>query len=159
MTGEYLDLADHMKVRRADVSDAKAVAALFNEYRMFYRQTSDLHGAESYIAERLEHRESVIFVAEEVSSGRMIGFTQLYPSFSSISMRRVWILNDLFVAEDRRGRGAAQRLLDSAKAHAVETNAKGLALSTAVDNVTAQRLYDRNGYVRETEFYDYYLTL
>ena len=65
----------------------------------------------------------------------MIGFTQLYPSFSSISMRRIWILNDLFVAEDRRGRGAAQRLLDAAKAYAVETNAKGLALSTAVETL------------------------
>lgn len=148
-----------MTVRRAGLDDVKAVASLFNEYRIFYRQPSDSGGAESYIAERLERNESVIFIVVDEPSGRTIGFTQLYPSFSSISMRRTWILNDLFVAEDQRGRGAAQRLLDRAKAHAIETDAKGLALSTATDNVAAQRLYERNGYLRETAFYDYFLTV
>jgi len=152
-------MKDDVIVRQAGPDDLNETAVLFNEYRKFYRQPSDLDGAAAYLRERFDRQESVIFVAEDVSTCRMVGFTQLYPSFSSISMRRVWILNDLFVSEPDRGRGVAQRLLDRAKALAVETNAKGLSLSTAADNVAAQRLYERNGFVRDTDFYDYFLTL
>ncbi|TLS52227.1 GNAT family N-acetyltransferase [Paenibacillus antri] len=146
-------------VRQADLADVEDAAVLFDEYRQFYRQSSDLAGAVAYLTERLERKESSIFLASDAKSGRILGFTQLYPSFSSISMKRVWILNDLFVTAEHRGRGAAQRLLERAKAHAAETGAKGLALSTAVDNAVAQRLYERNGYVRETEFIDYFLSI
>ncbi|WP_309123000.1 GNAT family N-acetyltransferase [Paenibacillus sp.] len=152
-------MSEDIVVRQAGLADVEDVAVLFDEYRQFYRQSSDLAGAAAYLTERLERKESAIFLASDAKNGRILGFTQLYPTFSSISMKRVWILNDLFVSEEQRGRGAAQRLLDRAKAHAAETGAKGLALSTAVDNAVAQRLYERNGYVRETEFIDYFLSI
>jgi GNAT superfamily N-acetyltransferase len=101
--------------------------------------------------------ESVIFVAQN-QQGQAIGFTQLYPAFSSVSARRIWILNDLFVTPGARGNGVARQLLDMAKNHAVATGAKRLALSTARDN-PAQKLYESVGYERDNLFYHYSLTL
>ncbi|MFD1181009.1 GNAT family N-acetyltransferase [Paenibacillus timonensis] len=109
--------------------------------------------------ERLGRRESVVFLAIEPVSGGAVGFTQLYPSFSSISMKRVWILNDLYVREEYRNQGAAKLLLEAAKSHARQTDAKGLELSTAMTNVRAQRLYETIGYERDTAFYHYFLSL
>jgi GNAT superfamily N-acetyltransferase len=95
----------------------------------------------------------VIFAV--VEAGRALGFTQLYPAFSSVSMRPVWILNDLYVAEDARRRGVGAQLLRAARDHAMKTGAARLALSTAVTNTQAQALYERDGWRRDTAFYHY----
>src|SRR4051812_13531509 len=115
-----------MSVRPATLADLVPLADLFDAYRRFYEGPADVDGATRFLRARLEARESVIFVAER--DGRLVGFTQLYPSFSSLSMSRVWILNDLFVApEHRRGRvGGA--LMAKAEAFAREDGAKGLVL-------------------------------
>ena len=99
----------------------------------------------------------MIFVAQE-QQGQGIGFTQLYPSFSSSSAQRIWILNDLFVTPAVRGNGVARQLLDTARNHAIATGAKRLALSTARDN-PAQKLYESVGYERDNVFYHYSLAL
>ncbi|MCT2196458.1 GNAT family N-acetyltransferase [Paenibacillus phoenicis] len=148
-----------MIVREAESGDLETLVRLFDEYRQFYEQASDLEGARSFLAERVSRRESVVFLAIDSVSGNAIGFTQLYPSFSSISMKRVWILNDLYVREEYRNQGAAKLLLEAAKSHAQRTDAKGLELSTAITNVRAQRLYETSGYDRDTEFYHYFLSL
>ena len=88
-----------------------------------------------------------------------LGFTQMYPSFSSVSMQRNWILNDLFVIPEKRKQGVATALLEKAKEFAMETKAKGLRLSTGMDNHLAQRFYERLGYKRDEAFYHYYLHL
>jgi GNAT superfamily N-acetyltransferase len=129
------------------------VAPLFDAYRQFYGQPPDLDGARRFLGERLARGESVIFAV--VEDGRTMGFTQLYPSFSSVAMRPIWILNDLFVAEDARRRGVGARLLRAARDHAMKTGAARLALSTAVANTTAQALYERDGWRRDTEFIHY----
>jgi GNAT superfamily N-acetyltransferase len=90
-----------------------------------------------------------------VQGGQALGFTQLYPSFSSVSMRPVWILNDLYVAEDARRRGVGARLLRAARDHAMKTGAVRLALSTAVTNTAGQALYERDGWRRDTAFLHY----
>lgn len=90
-----------------------------------------------------------------VEGGRVLGFTQLYPSFSSVSMRPIWILNDLYVVEDARRRGGGARLLRAARDHALKTGSARLALSTAVTNTTAQALYERDGWRRDDEFFHY----
>jgi ribosomal protein S18 acetylase RimI-like enzyme len=146
-------------VSLATIDDLEQLASLFNEYRIFYKQESDVEKARDFLFDRIENRESVIFVIKDYEQNVTIGFTQLYPSFSSISMKRSWILNDLYVLEAYRGRGAAQRLLEAARDYAEQTNAKGLALSTAIDNERAQQIYERNGYERDNEFYNYYLTI
>ncbi|WP_416828170.1 GNAT family N-acetyltransferase [Ectobacillus polymachus] len=146
-----------MEVYQATITDLVGVSELFNLYRVFYNQSSDLEGAATFLAERINNQESVIFVA--VQEGRYVGFTQLYPSFSSVSMRRMWILNDLYVLKEARGQGVAQKLLDAAKKYALQTEAKSLELQTAPDNKIAQKLYEKNGYQKDTTFFHYSLNL
>ncbi|MDQ0219822.1 GNAT family N-acetyltransferase [Peribacillus cavernae] len=146
-----------MEVYQATLSDLKEVSNLFNLYRMFYKQPSDLNGVELFISERLKNQESVIFVT--VDQGEYLGFTQLYPSFSSVSMKRTWILNDLYVHEEARRKGVAQKLLEKAKEYALSTGAKSLELQTAPDNNDAQRLYEKNGYKVDSSFLNYALNL
>jgi len=146
-----------MELYQATLEDIEGTSKLFNLYRMFYNQESDLEGARSYIKERIEHKDSVIFVA--IEKEEFMGFTQLYPTLSSISMKRAWILNDLYVDERARKQGVGEKLLNKAKEYAIETGAKSLALSTAVDNFSAQKLYEKNGYKKDTDFYHYELNL
>ena len=146
-----------IKIIRADRTHVEQVAPLFDLYRQFYKQPPDPEGARRFIGDRLELGESVIFLA--LAGDHPVGFTQLYPSFSSISMRRLWILNDLFVATEARKLGAGRALLERAREWGVETEAKELELSTATDNLTAQRLYQRTGWKRDLEFIHYSLLL
>ncbi|QXE02436.1 N-acetyltransferase [Terribacillus sp. DMT04] len=146
-----------MAITKATLQDVNQTAALFEQYRQFYNQSSNLNGAEAYLTERLEKEESVIFLAKDEE--RCVGFVQLYMTYSSISIKRAWILNDLFVAESSRKQGVGDKLLDAAEALALETGAASIALSTAPDNEKAQRLYERKGYVRDQQFYHYELSL
>ena len=145
-------------VTQATLDDLDDLAILFDGYRVFYKRPSDVAAAREFLRERLSLRESVIFVARD-ASGDALGFTQLYPSFSSVSARRLWILNDLFVAQSARGRGVARALMDRAKRHALQTGAIRLVLQTAHDNAPAQALYESLGYVRSDGMYEYSLEL
>ncbi|WP_342573045.1 GNAT family N-acetyltransferase [Solibacillus sp. FSL K6-1781] len=146
-----------MEIYQATIEDLEGVSNLFNLYRVFYQQTSDLEGAKAYIKERLENEDSVIFVVKNKKD--YVGFTQLYPTFSSISMKRAWILNDLYVDAEARKQGIGEMLLQKVKDFATETGAKNISLSTAPDNYSAQRLYEKNGYIRDSQFYQYELSL
>ncbi|MGE9754788.1 N-acetyltransferase family protein [Bacillus inaquosorum] len=146
-----------MNIRQAKTSDAAAIAPLFNQYREFYKQASDLKGAEAFLKARLENHESIILIAEE--NGEFIGFTQLYPTFSSVSMKRIYILNDLFVAPHARTKGAGGQLLSAAKDYAAENGASRLSLQTEHHNLTARSLYEQNGYEEDTAFVHYRLSV
>lgn len=154
-----MSLNQDIQIEQATLNDLEGLAAIFDQYRIFYRQESNLDAARQFLYEKFEHRESVIFIAKEKPTNRIVGFTQLYPSFSSISMKRVWILNDLYVDESFRKRGIAAGLMNRAKEFAVQTRSKGLQLSTALDNVRAQSLYESLGYKRDEQFYHYFLTV
>lgn len=149
-------MTENSKIYRATLGELGALVPLFDAYRVFYAQPSDKEAARSFLRERLSQNDTVIFLAER--DGRVVGFTQLFPSFSSVSLERLWILNDLFVAPEARGGGVARSLLERARAHAVETQAKGLVLSTATDNKRAQKLYEAAGWTRDEAFYTYGLT-
>ncbi len=145
-----------MKILRADRRHLDVVAPLFDGYRLFYGQKSDLAAARVFLNDRLRLRESVIFLAK-ANDGEAVGFTQLYPIFSSVSMERSWLLNDLFVDEKSRKHGVGEALLRRAQAFVKEKSHKGLLLETAADNLAAQRLYDRLGWHRESDdFYFYF---
>ncbi|CAM4001462.1 GNAT family N-acetyltransferase [Lederbergia lenta] len=146
-----------MEIYQASIEDLDGVSNLFNLYRMFYQQPSDLEGANIYIKKRIESKESVIFVA--VDNQKYVGFTQLYPTFSSISMKRAWILNDLYVDTQARKHGVGKLLLQKAKDYATETGANSISLSTALDNLSAQRLYEKNGFMKDIQFHHYELSL
>jgi GNAT superfamily N-acetyltransferase len=139
---------------QANLSHLEELVPLFDAYRQFYEQASDVEGARQFLAARMSRNESVIFLAYH--EGEAVGFTQLYPSFSSVSMQRLWILNDLFVAANARKHGVASALMRYAEQFSRDEQAKGLTLQTAVDNIPAQSLYEKRDWVRETDFYDYF---
>jgi len=142
--------------RQATIADLDSLAELFDLYRIFYGQESDIDGARQFLFQRFEHRESVIFLVQDLEKNQYVGFTQLYPSFSSVSMQRSWILNDLYLRPEYRGMGLATSLLQSAENYAIQTKAKGISLETAKSNERAQQIYQRSGYVKEEEFVHYY---
>ncbi|HEU5218806.1 MAG TPA: GNAT family N-acetyltransferase [Gemmatimonadales bacterium] len=146
-----------MNLRRATIADLPTLVPLFDAYRAFYSQPSDPARAERFLRERLAGNESVIYLAE--SGGTPLGFVQLYPSFWSVAACRSWILNDLFVSPEHRGTGAGRALMERARAHAVQTGAGGLSLATQRTNLTAQRLYESEGWQRDEEFLHYELAL
>jgi ribosomal protein S18 acetylase RimI-like enzyme len=143
-------------VRRAQPGDLASLTPLFESYRQFYEQPSDLEKSRSFLQERLANGDSVILLA---SDGALLGFTQLYPLFSSTSCRRLWLLNDLFTVESARGQGVGRALMDAARDHAIQTGACGIELSTAHTNLPAQGLYESLGYVRDEVFRVYSLKL
>lgn len=146
-----------MDIRRAAPADLDLVAPIFDAYRQFYGCSPDLETARTFLRERLDRGESVIFVA--VSDGKGIGFVQLYPTFTSIGARRAWILNDLYVSPESRHRGIGRQLMESARQLAVETGAAWVELATARDNHVAQALYRSCGYVKDERFDRFKLAL
>jgi len=147
-----------IKILRATAADLEAVAKLFDAYRGFYQQPSNLAQSRAFIAERMAGNESAIFLAQD-ENVEALGFVQLYPTFSSIDAHRTWLLSDLFTAPAARGRGVGRLLMNTARDFALQTGAKGLVLETATDNFTAQGLYESLGYVRDTGYYTYVLDL
>lgn len=146
-----------MKVFLANIKHLEEVSVLFDQYRVFYDQLSNIDSARLFLQKRFENRDSVIFAA---SSGDLIvGFIQLYPSFSSVSMRRVWILNDLFVTPSYRNQGIARSLMAIAKQYAQDTEAIRVSLSTQKTNHAAQALYESLGYEKDEVFHHYSLRL
>lgn len=148
-----------MKIARATAEHLEVLAPLFDGYRQFYEQASDLAGAKQFLEARIRLGQSAIFLALDSSAlaGQSgLGFTQLYPMFSSVSMEPMWILNDLFVAPYARKRGVGEALIEAAVGFARTSGAKGLQLETAVSNISAQRLYERMGWIRETDFYTFW---
>lgn len=148
-----------MKIIRAGLDQLPQVVALFDAYRQFYRQPANLAGAREFLRARIEKEESVIFLAvSETDAMQGVGFVQLYPSFSSVSMKRLWVLNDLFVHPDARKQGVGELLLERARHLAVETQAAGLMLETETSNTAAQALYEKLGWKKSLEYFVYYKT-
>ena len=139
---------DIKKVTKADVS---MVAILFDAYRVFYKQSSDLQAAFNFLEQRIDKNESTIFMA--VLQGEAVGFVQLYPIFSSVSIKPAWLLNDLYVAENARRQGVAEALLQQAKQFALENNAAYVMLQTNEDNYKAQSVYEKNGWIKLNDFF------
>jgi GNAT superfamily N-acetyltransferase len=144
-----------------DIIEASAahidlIVPLFEGYRQFYHQPPALQQAREFLTQRLTRRESVIFLAlMQDETRRAVGFTQLFPSFSSTAMKRVWILNDLFVAPEARRLGVGKALVEQARLYAVQTQARRLSLRTEITNAPAQALYESLGWKRDEQFFTY----
>src|SRR6266851_4244256 len=128
---------------RAGLDDLEALAPLFDGYRRFYRQPSDPQAARAFLAERLKRNESVIFVA--VLDGGIVGFTQLYPLFSSVSMKRLWLLNDLFVAPEARRTGAGRGLDEGRRVRPLPPLLRGRRLGASATATHGGRILTRCG--------------
>jgi GNAT superfamily N-acetyltransferase len=142
--------------RIIDINQQPEIIDLFDDYRIFYQQTSNKLFAKQYLKERLQNDESIIFVA--ILNGKAIGFTQLYKGFSSIGMKPLFTLNDLFVAEGYRNLGAGKALLDAAVQLGKSLSWRGMVLETAHNN-PARKLYEREGWKQDDEFIHYAFSL
>lgn len=142
-----------MIIKQANIEDLDALVPLFDAYRIFYKQSSDELSARAFLQERILNKQSTIFIA--YNNNKAVGFTQLYPIYSSVSMQAMCILNDLFVSTDARGKGIGEALMDAAKQYAVKNNLKGLSLETGNDN-PAQYLYERLGWKKDTDYLHYF---
>ncbi|MGC4103979.1 N-acetyltransferase family protein [Ferruginibacter sp.] len=140
-----------VEIRKALTADVKLVTPLFDAYRVFYQQPSNVQAAADFLQQRLDNAESVIFIA--MVDGVAAGFCQLFPIFSSVGLKRTWLLNDLYVNETARGKGVASALLQQAKEWGLETNSRWLLLQTGADNITAQSVYEKNGWKRVGDYF------
>ncbi len=146
-----------MQIVRADLACLEELTLLFDAYRQFYQQASDLLAARDYLEQRLMYQEAVVFMAK--NEQQAYGFTLLYHHWSSVAMGHVWLLNDLYVKPEARRQGIAEALMQEAVDFARLDRAKRIWLRTAVDNTTAQALYEKMGFVRDETFYRYDLIL
>ena len=143
-----------LTIRKADINDLEQIAVLFDHYRQFYEQTSDIVLAKTFMVERLNIQDSVIFVAEK-REGKLIGFCQIYHSFCSVIATKVGVLNDLFVDTSARKTGAGRALMQAAHEYAANSGLARLDLSTAKNNHPAHALYESLGWIRDEVFYTY----
>ena len=143
-----------MNIRRLTLDDLEQLTALFDAYRVWYRKPSDPERASSFLHDRLKAGESHVFGAFD--HDEMVGFTQLYPLFSSTRMGKLWLLNDLYVLPDYRGGGIGKLLLGAAKELARQTNSVGVMLETEKDNMIGNHLYPQAGFHLETDFNHYF---
>lgn len=144
-------------IRHAQKSDLEQITDLFDLYRIFYQQPSDRHAARNFLLARLDNHESEIIVAED--AGKLVGFTQLYPQFSSTRMKKFWVLNDLFVLEVYRRMGVAKALISAAAAFAKDNKAPGILLETEKGNEIGNKLYPSCGFTAYSNSNFYWMDL
>lgn len=138
-------------IKQATIADIEILTTLFEGYRKFYKKNADYEGAKLFLQERIQNNESVIYLVH-AENGEAVGFTQLYPLFSSTRMKKIWLLNDLYVAPEYRGKGFSKALLERAKAFTKETGACELMLETAKTNDIGNQLYPSVGFELGTDF-------
>ncbi|WP_378186624.1 GNAT family N-acetyltransferase [Aquimarina sp. W85] len=138
-----------MNIRKAELKDSISLSILFDAYRVFYKKESDRKAALTFVEERILQNDSEFFVAE-TKEGILVGFTQLYPLFSSTRMQKLWLLNDLYVNPEYRGQGISIQLIERAKQLVVDTKACGMFLETEKSNAIGNALYPRAGFSLNT---------
>ncbi len=150
-------------IRQAVFADLEELAPLFDQHRVAQGQNSDLPAARGFLQARFNHGESVLFVAvqREVRDVRdvrdgpnaAVGLAQLYPSFSSTSLARVFVLNDLFVHASARRQGVASQLLAAVERYAWQMGAARVSLNVTRDNSAGQALYRAQGWRQDEQFF------
>jgi len=147
----HADAEHEITVRQAVSADLEPLTDLFDQYRQFQGQHADRAAARSFLKARFDHGESILFIA--LAGDAPLGFAQLYPSFSSVALSRVFILNDLFVDASARRRQVASRLLEAVEAYAWSFGASRVTLNVARANTDAQALYDARGWTRADQYF------
>ena len=143
-----------MIIRKAVMGDVEALSILFDNYRKFYKKEADIIGAGLFLRERISNNDSEIFISEN-DRQIIMGFVQLYPVFSSTRMKRLWLLNDLFIQPDYRGKGISVELINECKNLCRRTNSCGMILETAKDNTIGNNLYLKTGFLPDSD-HNYY---
>ena len=144
----------NIKIIEAKKENINQVGKLFDLYRQFYKYKSNVHESTNYISERISNNESIIFLAL-TENNNSAGFVQLYETFGSLHLGKIIILYDLYVKEEFRKHGIGKKLMAKSEEYAKSIGAKGIELSTAKDNLSAQSLYEKIGYTKDEEFLTY----
>ena len=142
------------KIIEAESKNVDQVGKLFDLYRQFYKYDSNLITSTNYIKDRINNKESKIFIAIN-NNNEAIGFVQLYETFGSLDLGKIIILYDLYVEKDHRRKKIGRQLMLRSHEYAKKINAKRIQLSTATDNFSGQSLYESLGYVKDIDFYTY----
>jgi GNAT superfamily N-acetyltransferase len=144
----------NLKIRHATIQDLPKIVPLFDSYREYFNQPKNPVEVEKFLFDKFERLESVIFLAEH--QNEIIGFAQLYPIFSSLSLKRVWLLNDFFVSEAYRKNGVGKKLFAQVKDYTYLTKSKGIELSVEHSNSKAWEFWERQGFKLDEEFRYYF---
>ncbi|MDR7076906.1 GNAT superfamily N-acetyltransferase [Neobacillus niacini] len=146
-----------LTIRQANIQDLPKIVPIFDSYREYFKQVKDPVMVERFLFEKFEHLDSVIFIAEQ--QNEVIGFAQLYPIFSSLTLQRVWLLNDFFIAEEFRNCGVGTQLFARVKEFALITKSKGIELSVEHTNIKAWEFWGKQGFKQDEEFRYYFYKL
>lgn len=146
-----------MIVRRATKEDLNQLAILFDEYRQFYGTSSNIKQSLSFLTQRFENKESVIFI--HVKDDVFTGFVLLYLGFSSVACSKYYILDDVYVTPSYRRQGSAKQLIDTAILFARHENAQRISLETQKSNYQSHQLYEQMGFVKDNEFQTFHCFL
>ena len=139
-------------ISRATLNDIDDLVPLVELYRAFYKQPAN-DKTHQYVADRVRKDEAVVFLAR--LDGTAVGFTMIYPTFSTVALSPIWLLNDLYVDESVRGHGIASKLMETAEQAARDAGAARIWLRTAHDNTPAQALYEGRGWAQDLVFRRY----
>jgi ribosomal protein S18 acetylase RimI-like enzyme len=149
----YTSMEQDIRMLKAELHHLGLIIPLFDAYRMFYQQSSDLYAASKFLTERLKNHESIIYFATDEQQVTAYGFVQLYTKFSSVNLSKILILNDLYVCENHRKKGIGRLLMARTKEHAIENVFAKIVLETAPTNQIAQSLYFSEGYqIQQSQF-------
>jgi ribosomal protein S18 acetylase RimI-like enzyme len=148
-----------MRIVQATLEHLDQLTPLFADYREHFGQLLYPESSRKFLENRISRKESVIYLAMPDDEEKILGFCQLYSSFSSLSLKRVWILNDIYVCQDARRQLVADRLIQAAKEMAKQTNAVRLRVSSSIDNAVAHKLYESIGFQEDTEFKNYVMPI
>ncbi|EHU1195840.1 GNAT family N-acetyltransferase [Acinetobacter baumannii] len=146
-----------MIVRRATYEDLSQLAVLFDEYRQFYGASSNLEESHHFLKQRFENKESVFFI--HIKDKKITGFVLLYLGFSSVACSTYYILDDVYVTPLFRRQGSAKQLIDTAILFAKQENALRISLETQSNNHESHRLYEKMGFIRDSEFQTFHCFL
>jgi GNAT superfamily N-acetyltransferase len=146
-----------LTIRQAAIQDLQRLVPIFDSYREYFGQKKDPEMVAQFLFDRFEHLESIIFIAEQ--QDEVIGFAQLYPVFSSLTLQRVWLLNDFFIAEEYRGSGGGSHLFTTVKEFTLLTKSKGIELSVEHTNKKAWSFWEKQGFKLDEEFRYYFYKL
>ena len=148
-----------MRIVQATLEHLDQLTPLFIKYRELFGQVAYPESSRKFLSTRISRKESVIYLAMPDDEERILGFCQLYPSYSSLSLKRVWILNDIYVCEEARRQLVADHLIQAAKKMAKETQAIRMRVSSSINNDVAHKLYESLGFVEDHEFKNFILPI
>lgn len=146
-----------MRITTATLDNLDQLTPMFIHYRELYGAMPQPEASKNFLVERLKKQEAIILLAFE--GDELLGFCLVYPSFSSVSLRPMWILNDLYVAEPARRKQVAKQLLKAIAQQARDNNAVRLRVSINASNEIAQRLYETAEFSEDQNFRSYILPL